>query len=95
MDGRLVGAIVMADPIRPEAAGLADSLRGAGIRHVALVSPIRPPARWRLLARRFRKQLIPIPLSRFSGQTVDRLRRFHVLNGHEVRSYAAKFIQEL
>ncbi len=38
VDGRLVGAIVMADPVRPDAAGLADNLRGAGIRHVALVS---------------------------------------------------------
>lgn len=38
VDGRLVGAIVMADHIRPESAGLADSLRAAGIRHVALVS---------------------------------------------------------
>jgi hypothetical protein len=63
-------------------------------RHVAVVSPVPLLARWRLLARRFRKQLIPIPLSRFSVQTVDRLRRFHVLNGHEVRSYAAKFIQD-
>jgi hypothetical protein len=62
-------------------------------RHVAVISPIHPPARWRLMARRYRKQLVTIPLSRFSKQTVDRLRRFHVLNGHEVRSYAAKFIQ--
>ena len=36
--GLLVGAIVMADHVRPDAAGLAESLRGAGIRHVALVS---------------------------------------------------------
>jgi len=74
---------------------LAGALLHSREPHVALVSPLRPPARWRRLARHFRKQLIPIPLSRFSGQTVDRLRRFHVLNGHEVRSYAAKFIQEL
>ena len=74
---------------------LAGALLHSREPHVALVSPVRPPARWRRLARHFRKQLIPIPLSRFSGQTVDRLRRFHVLNGHEVRSYAAKFIQEL
>ncbi len=38
VDGRLVGAIVMADHVRPDAAGLADGLRDAGIRHVALVS---------------------------------------------------------
>jgi heavy metal translocating P-type ATPase len=37
-DGRLVGAIVMADHVRPDASGLADGLRDAGIRHVALVS---------------------------------------------------------
>ena len=74
---------------------LAGALLHSREPHVALVSPVRPLARWRRLARHFRKQLIPIPLSRFSGQTVDRLRRFHVLNGHEVRSYAAKFIQEL
>ena len=74
---------------------LAGALLHSQEQHVALVSPIRIPARWRLLARRFRKQLIPIPLSRFSRQTVDRLRHFHVLNGHEVRSYAAKFIQDM
>ena len=73
---------------------LAGALLHSQERFVAVVSPRRPTARWRLLARRFRKQLVHIPLSRFSTQTVDRLRRFHVLNGHEVRSYAAKFIQE-
>jgi hypothetical protein len=74
---------------------LAGALLHSREPHIAVVSPARPPARWRLLARRFRKRLIPIPLSRFSSQTVDRLRRFHVLNGHEVRSYAARFIREL
>lgn len=74
---------------------LAGALLHSQEPHIALVSPVRPLARWRLLARRFRKRLIPIPLSRFSGQTVDRLRRFHVLNGHDVRSYAARFIREL
>ena len=27
-------------------------------------------------------------------QTLDRLRHFHVLNGQEVRSYAAKYIRD-
>ena len=62
--------------------------------HVALVSPIPPRARWRQLARRYGRKLIPIPLSRFSGQTVNRLRQFHVLNGHDIRSYAAQFIRD-
>jgi hypothetical protein len=63
-------------------------------RHVALVAPTPPRARWRHMARRFGKRLVYIPLHRFSGRTIDRLRRFHVLNGHDIRSYAAKFIQE-
>jgi hypothetical protein len=74
---------------------LAGALLHSREAHVALVSPIRPLARWRLIARRFRKTLVPIPLSRFSGQTVDRLRHFHVLNGHEVRSYATRFIRDM
>jgi hypothetical protein len=62
--------------------------------HIAVVSPIPPRASWRRIARHFGRRLVPIPLSRFSGQTIDRLRRFHVLNGHDIRSYAARFIRE-
>jgi hypothetical protein len=35
-----------------------------------------------------------LPLKRFSGQTIERLRQFHILNGKEVRSYAADFIRD-
>ena len=38
---------------------------------------------------------IHIPLGRFSRDTIDRIRRFHVLNGKRVRSYAARFIRDL
>jgi len=62
--------------------------------HVVVVSPRPPLAKWRQLAKRYHRHLLPIPLSRFSGQTVSRLRQFHVLNGHEIRSYATKFIRE-
>ncbi len=61
--------------------------------HIAVVSPIPLLARWKKIARKFDRKLIPIPLSRFSGQTVNRLRHFHVLNGHEIRSFASQFIQ--
>jgi len=74
---------------------LAGALMHSREPHIVVVSPVLPTSRWRRLARTFHKRLIPIPLSRFSRQTVDRLRRFHVLNGHDVRSYAARFIQEL
>ncbi|NKB82669.1 MAG: hypothetical protein GKS05_12445 [Nitrospirales bacterium] len=63
-------------------------------RHVVVVSPIPLPLRWRKMVKQFQRQLIVIPLSRFSGQLVARLRRFHVLNGHEIRSFASQFIQE-
>ena len=62
--------------------------------HVAVVSPVPLKASWRNIARRYGRKLIPLPLNRFSGQTVARLRQFHVLNGHEIRSYAARFIRE-
>lgn len=62
--------------------------------HLALVTPVPPKARWRQIAKQFGRQLVPIPMSRFSGQMIDRLRRFHVLNGQEIRSFAAQFIRE-
>ena len=61
---------------------------------VAVVSPVPLQSGWRKIAHHFGRKLIPIPLHRFSGQTIARLRRFHVLNGHDIRSYAAKFIRE-
>lgn len=63
-------------------------------RHVAVVSPRPPLASWRRLARRFDRKIVHLPLKRFSGQLVERLRRFHVLNGKTVRSYAAEFIRD-
>jgi hypothetical protein len=64
-------------------------------RHVAVVCPKPPPASWRRLARRFGKKVVHLPLGRFGGQLIERLRRFHVLNGKQVRSYAADFIRDL
>ena len=63
--------------------------------HVAVVSPCPPRASWRRMAKRFGRKILHLPLKRFSGQLVERLRAFHVLNGKEVRSYAAEFIREM
>ncbi|MBV8318426.1 MAG: hypothetical protein JOZ53_26095 [Planctomycetaceae bacterium] len=63
-------------------------------RHVAVVAPRPPLASWRRLARRFGRKIVPLPLHRFGGQLIERLRRFHVLNGKVVRSYAADFIRD-
>lgn len=61
--------------------------------HIALLSPLPPGAGWRRLASRFRRRWIHVPLSQFSEETVQQLRMMHVLNGREVRSYAADFIR--
>ncbi|MBV8676058.1 MAG: hypothetical protein JO355_02695 [Planctomycetaceae bacterium] len=63
-------------------------------RHVAVVAPRPPLASWRRLARRFGRKIVPLPLHRFGGQLIERLRRFHVLNGKVVRTYAADFIRD-
>ncbi len=60
---------------------------------IALLSAFPPGAGWRRLARRFRKKWVHVPLRQFSDSTVQQLRMAHVLNGREVRSFAAHFIR--
>ncbi len=62
-------------------------------RHIALLSPLPPGAGWRRLAKRFGKTMVHLPLGQFSDSTVQQLRMVHVLNGKQVRSYAAHFIR--
>ena len=64
-------------------------------RHVAVVSPGPPGSAWRRLARKYGRKIVHLPLKRFSGQLLERLRIFHVLNGKQVRSYAADYIRDL
>jgi hypothetical protein len=63
-------------------------------RHVAVVGARPPSAAWRRLARRYGRKIVHLPLNRFGGQLVERLRKFHVLNGKPVRSYAADYIRD-
>jgi len=64
-------------------------------RHIAVVSSSLPPAGWRRIARKFGRKIVHLPLKRFSGQLLERLRTFHILNGKHVRSYAADFIRDM
>ena len=73
---------------------IATALYHSNESHIALLSHLPPGAGWRRLAKRYRKKIIHVPLSRFSAATIDRLRTVHVLNGQHVRSYAARFIRE-
>jgi hypothetical protein len=63
-------------------------------RRVAYVSKTKPSARLRKIASSFKKYLVWVPLSSFSSETLKKLQTFHVLNGKEVRSWAARFIGE-
>ena len=40
-----------------------------------------------------RKHILQLPTSTFSSRTLERLRRVHVLNGQQVRSWAHRFIR--
>jgi hypothetical protein len=63
-------------------------------KHVALLSHAPPGPGWRRLATRFRRKLVHVPLSRFSQEMIQQLRMFHVLNGQQIRSFAAHFIRK-
>lgn len=63
-------------------------------KHIALLAPLPPGAGWRKLARRYGKQLVHVPMGQFSEGTLQQLRMFHVLNGKQVRSFAAEFIRK-
>lgn len=64
-------------------------------KNVAVVSASPPTSAWKWLARKHKKKIVHIPLSRFSQQMLDRLRVFHVLNGKSIRSAAARYIRDL
>lgn len=63
-------------------------------RHIAVLSDSPPGPGWRRLAKKHGKKLIHVPLGRFSQETIQQLRIVHVLNGKQVRSYAAHFIRK-
>ena len=73
---------------------LAAAMVHSRCRQIALLSPYPPGAGWRRLARRFQKRLVHLPSSQFSESTIQQLRMVHVLNGRQVRSYAAHFIRK-
>ena len=89
---------VWRDPRLDFAETLEERLLAAACLHsrcpdVVLLSSLPPGVGWRRLARRFHKRFVHLPLSRFSDATVQQMRMFHVLNGKQVRSYAADFIR--
>lgn len=62
-------------------------------KFVAYVAPKPPSKRMKEFCRRHNKKLIYLPLTSFSRATLWKMRTFHVLNGREVRSWAARYIR--
>ena len=62
-------------------------------RFVVHVAKQPPSHGVRREARRRNKHILHLPLSTFSRRTLERVRRFHVLNGQHVRSYAQRFVR--
>lgn len=78
---------------RPSERLLLAALFHARDRFVAFVSA-RPPAPEAVAtAQLLGRHVVHLPLSTFSARTLEKLRRFHVLNGRVVRSWAARFIR--
>jgi hypothetical protein len=63
-------------------------------KHVVIMSDAAPGRSWHHLAAKYGKKILHVPISKFSQETIANLRSFHVLNGQEVRSYAAHFIRK-
>ena len=90
---------IWSDPQLDFAETLEERLLAAACVHsqqsrIALMAPGPPGAAWRRLAKRFGKKWVHVPLANFGHSTLAQLRMVHVLNGHEVRSYAQHFIRK-
>ena len=72
---------------------LAGACRHSREKHIAILSEQPPGVAWRRLAKKYGKKLVHVPMNRFSQETIQHLRMVHVLNGHEIRSFAAHFIR--
>jgi hypothetical protein len=68
------------------------ALQFSGEKVVAYVARKKPGAVIKKMASRLKKHVVWIPIANFSNETIRRLRRFHVLNGKIVRSWAGRFI---
>jgi hypothetical protein len=92
-------ADIWSDPALDDASDLEERIIAAACmhsnqKHIAMVCPKAPGSRWRAIAKKYRRQLVHIPLSQFNDQLVQQLRTVHVLNGKQVRSYAEHFIRK-
>lgn len=81
----------------PEFKHASDALLAAGIlfspeRYIAYVAARPPRPLLKQLAINYQKYIIYLPLHTFSRQQLRKVRRFHILDGHDVRRWAADYI---
>lgn len=70
------------------------ALLNSAERNVAYVADRRPGLRLRRMAAGLKRRLVWVPLAAFSAETLRRLRKFHILNGKDVRAWATRYIPE-
>jgi hypothetical protein len=61
-------------------------------REVLVASGTKPSVELMHIAASFGKTLHWISFNRFAAETLQQIRVFHVLNGHQVRSWASRYI---
>jgi len=88
---------VWTNPAIGEVSSCSERLLAAAIlysdqRYIAYVAPKPPPAFLRQMADYGRCQIIYIPIVTFSRRMLRTIRKFHILDGHHVRAFAADYI---
>jgi len=78
---------------RPSERLLLAALYHAKEHFVAYVAAKPPAPEVVATAQVLGRHVVHLPLSTFSSRTLEKIRRFHVLNGRVVRSWAARFIR--
>lgn len=84
------------DPVVGEYPTCSETLLAAAIlyshlRYIAYVAARPPDPHLRALASANRRHIIYLPIQMFSRKALTGVRKFHILDGHHVRRYAAEF----
>ena len=91
---RLAGKKVIGESSqREDVLLLAGILFSAG-KYIAYVADKLPSSQMRSIASHYKKHIIYLPIRGLSVKQLKKVRNFHILNGHDVRSFAADYIFE-
>ena len=85
------------DPFFDGARTKAERLLLAGVDYseeklIAYIAAKPPADRIKSLAKAYGKKIVYLPLGVFSPVTIKKIRVFHVLDGHQVRTWAGEYI---